>query len=117
MKSKIEFFLKGSYHIQTYFSTHVPRAQFKGYKMNSKKSSKIKKEIFDNWGNWKKIIDSNIVSKSKKPVFELLLKENDFKKKVYCFSFFSKIIKHTIKTSRTIKILLSGTAEPSLICE
>ncbi|MDD3083409.1 MAG: tRNA pseudouridine(13) synthase TruD [Candidatus ainarchaeum sp.] len=46
---------------------------------DTQKSSEIKKEIFTNWNNWKKLIESNI-PESKKPIFELLEKEKDFEK-------------------------------------
>ncbi|MDD4251021.1 MAG: tRNA pseudouridine(13) synthase TruD [Candidatus ainarchaeum sp.] len=49
-------------------------------KFDSEKSSEIKKEISDNWGNWEKLVNSTIIPDSKKPIFVLLGKEKDFLK-------------------------------------
>ncbi len=45
----------------------------------SDNSKKIKSEIKKNWGKWKKLIESEIIPPAKKPVFEFLEKEEDYK--------------------------------------
>lgn len=47
---------------------------------DTEKSSEIKKEINDNWSKWEKLINSEVIPESKKPIFELLKKEVDFEK-------------------------------------
>jgi tRNA(Glu) U13 pseudouridine synthase TruD len=55
-----------------YFLTHES-------KFDTPKSTEIKKIIINNWGNWKEIISNEKIPSSKKPLFEFLEKEEDFK--------------------------------------
>lgn len=65
-------------------------------KFDSEKSTQIKKEILNNWENWKKIIESEIIPESKKDIFKSLEKENDF---LGAFEFAEK---------KSLKIMLKG---------
>ncbi len=68
---------------------------------DSEKSSLIKKEISEKWGKWKELIESDVIPKSKKGIFESLSENKDFEK---AFDFVErKSLKFLLKACQSLR--------------
>lgn len=68
---------------------------------DSEKSTLIKKEIFENWGKWNKLIESEVIPESKKEIFKSLNENNDFEK---AFDFVErKSLKFLLKACQSLR--------------